>query len=219
MKPMGAFFVLQSGGWAEREACLCRPFLGSRGGHGGQMPWVAVARGLTNGRYDLVRREGLAAGDARALIDEAQAHADASQRTWQVSETRGLLFFKKPSLIRAIVHQPPGATPDPMDDLSSEQILSPKALAEASAQLGSTALIAVIPKRGWLMITTGRPGEFPQMMKAHQVADGVFGLAEADAITPYAFFIQDGAPSGVSMFDRGSGSLSLMKPVEKEWLL
>jgi len=216
---MSAFFVLMSGAWSDADSHLCRPLLGSRTGRPPLLPWVAIARGVSGGGYDLVGRDGLTAADARGFVAEATSHLDACARSWQVAATSGFLFFKRPSMVRPIVAQPPGATPEPMDDLSSEQILNPKALAEAGASLRSQELLVVIPKRGWMLALAGRAGEFPRMMVANQAASGVFGRAGKDALSPYAFFTSGGRLTGANVLEGSSGFMHLAAPDEAGWLV
>jgi hypothetical protein len=224
---MSPFFVLMPGSWPDADSHLCRPLLGGRKNRAEHTPLVAVARGLVAGGYDFVARSNLGRADGHRVIAEAAEALQARPRTWQVAEKRGFLLWKRPSMVRLIVSQPPGATPDPMDDLSCEQILNPTALAEAADQLGSQELLAVVPKRGWLLLLPGKPGEIPQMMLAHQVASGVFERGAGDALSPYAFFVRaDGRGAdaagrllGLNVFDGTSGTLSLVEPDDSEWLL
>ena len=79
-------------------------------------------------------------------------------------------------------------------------------------------MIATIPKRGWLVLSAGKPGEMPKMMAVHQVADGVFGrAAPEDALTDTVFFLKAGELAGISKFKDNSGSLSLMSADDNAW--
>ena len=211
------YFVLQPATWSGIDSHLCRPLLGSR--RADDIPWVSVARSSAHGQVELVKRDGLDGAAARALVSQARTWIDTNELSWQVVAQRGFLFWKRPSMLRPINAKAGiGLTTDPMDDLSSELVLSPRALAEAAAKLGSSDLIAAIPKRGWLVLAPGSPGELPRMLEVHQIADGVFGRAEAkDALTDTVFFVQNGAVSGISRMKANAGSLSLLKPDEAAW--
>src|SRR5688572_13273334 len=116
---MPAFFVLQPGSWPDSGTHLCRPLLGTRQQHKPQIPWVSVARGEPYGDVEIVRREGLDGDRARALIAEAGAWADGCRRKWDVVAQSGILWWKKPSMLRPIVlGGSMGLRRDPMDDLS-----------------------------------------------------------------------------------------------------
>lgn len=209
-------YVLLPGDWNGSDAYLCRPLIGSREGRPPGVPWVALATGHTDGRYDLVPVD-VDASVARKHLADAESHAAGSQVEWQVTEQSGFLFWKRPSQVRAIASREPGETPDVMDDLSAELILSPPILAGASEALGATELIAVVPKRGWLLVIAGAAGDFPKMMQMNQIAIGVHGRAGADAISPYAFFVRDGQLVGANVLEDGGGYMHLTSPDEVDW--
>src|SRR5262249_45159210 len=160
------------------------------------------------------RREGLGAGDARALIAEAEANAAKGPREWTVAEKSGFIF-KKPSLLRAYG--------DPMvpvkamttdgggiDDLSTELILDAAFMTQAAELLRGEDLIAAIPKRGWLLVGRCVPGELPVMIRFRQMAEGIAGRGGRHALTSACFFVRDGVLRGVS----GDGYLSLVTSEE-----
>ena len=215
---MPTYFVLQPGSWPHVDQHLCRPLVGTREQHAPHIPWVSVARSTRFGEFALVRRDGLDGAGARALVDEAQAWLDANQRQWQVVERRGFLFWKRPGMIRPINTSASGLTPDPMDDLSAEQILSPRAMyLDAIGALGTTELIATVPKRGWLLLMPGIHGDLLQANHAHRAASGVFQRAGADALSDTAFFLRAGELIGVGVQDARGGYFSLMKPEPAAW--
>ncbi len=209
---MAAFLVLRSGAWADSDAFLCRPLIGNRHRRPEHMPWVAVARGVVSGAFDLVRRAELTPDEGSSIVAAAETSLGAQPCTWQATEESGFLFFKKPSLVRAsIPGQPPGLTPNPMDDLSSEQLLHAPSLMQAAKLLRCSELIAVVPKRGWLLVGPGKAGEFPLMAKMQRAAAGVFGRAGDDALSPYAFFVVNGQLTGANVVE-GSGGVSVQAP-------
>jgi hypothetical protein len=213
---MAAFFVLMPGSWSGVEEFLGRPILGHRQGRPESLPWVVVATGIEAGRFALARRDAKQPETMKALVAEAQRHLDAQRVAWQVAESRGLIF-KAPVMLRAAVAQAPGATPSPADDLSSEQLLSRAALSAAAARLGSPSLVAVVPKRGWLLVAPGAPGELPAMTRMHQAAAGVFGRAGADAIAPCGFFVQNGELIGASVVEPSGGFMHMARPQDGAW--
>lgn len=221
---MPSYFVLLPGDWpGAATAYLCRPLIGPREGRSPLMPWLAVATGVEDGLYTLVAREGVNAADPAALrthIEEARADLAGRAPGWDVAEKSGFLF-KKPSLVRAIVPIQDRTIPtlDLMDDLSSELIVSDAAMAGAAAALDARELIAVVPKRGWLLVAPGRPGDLPQMRRMHEAADGIHGRAGEQAITPLSFFWRDGRLAGFNQMDASGGSLQLIAPDETSWLL
>lgn len=207
------YFVLQPGSWTGQPDHVCRPLIGTRGGD--NIPWVSVARSSGYKQFELVKRDDPAAFD---VVAQATAHSAAAAPTWNVVAQGGFLFWKRPTMVRPINAAAAGVRPNPMDDLSSELLLSPAAIAAASAQLRSTDLIAAIPKRGWLVLSAGKPGEFPKMQAVHQVADGVFGRAEpADALTDTVFFVNGNGLAGISKLSATGGSLSLMTADDNAW--
>lgn len=213
---MSAFYVIMPGSWSGAEEFLSRPILGHRQGRPASLPWVAVASGVEAGRYALVRRDARQPEAMKALIEEARRHVEGQPVGWQVAESRGLIF-KAPVLLRAVVALAPGVTASPTDDLSSEQLLSRKALSAAAARLGSPSLIAVVPRRGWLLVAPGAPGELPAMTKMHQAAAGVFGRAGADGIASCGFFVQNGELVGANVVEPSGGFMHMARPQDGAW--
>jgi hypothetical protein len=115
---------------------LCRPLVGS--GEGVPYPHVAVAEGIDDKTFRLARRGGRPADEA--LLREAKKVTSALTWSWSVAQESGFWFWKRPSLLRGMG--------DPMvpiaemttdnggvDDLATELLLLPEAMAEASLQL------------------------------------------------------------------------------------
>src|SRR5439155_8999817 len=86
----------------DRSTYLVRRFYPQAKDDDTEHPRVAIATGFAvSGGLELAKLAGLAAGDARALIDQATANVKQGERRWDVSEKSGLLF-KKPSLLRGM---------------------------------------------------------------------------------------------------------------------
>ncbi|WP_372367586.1 hypothetical protein [Candidatus Uabimicrobium sp. HlEnr_7] len=209
------FFVLMPGNWPEADKYLSRPLLGSQ--KNPSIPWISVAQGIVDGKYDFVERASLDRSQKENYILEANTHAANETKTWTISEQAGFIF-KKPSLLRAIISLQSIKTIDVMDDLSTEQILNNEFLKEASRLCKSPDLILIVPKRGWLLAAPGKPGDFPKMMKMNSIASGVFGRAENQAISNSCFFWNESL-IGYNSFDGASGSLSLIKPEKELWFV
>lgn len=228
-----ARFVIMPPTWDLAETHLARSL--SRGKKG-ESAWVAVAR-VNNGELEFQPREGLRPKAIAALVAEAQAHLDRQKTTWSVAEmTSGIFgFFKKPSMVT-----PTGgldtellglSTAGPprygltmkiagvvvADDYAPERVLSPPALAEAHRLLGTSSVIAAMPKRGMMLVGRGQPGEFPAMVRMNQAAKEIHDRAGEAAVCDYGLFIQDGRIIGVN----GQGYLSLfpedMDPWGPDW--
>lgn len=212
---MPAHFVLMPGEWPQAANYLCRPLLGTRANREPDMPWVAVATGVLDGRFDLVQRGHVPS--AREFIQEAQNHLQSQSVTWQVTE-KGGLFHQKPEVVRAVLMQQT-PTPDPMDDLSSEQILNSAAMTEAAGTLHADQLVAIIPKRGWLLVRAGSPSDWTARKYMLDAAAGVFSRAGGQAISPYVFHWQAGQIVGYEVIEGTSGHMSLQQAQEEEWLL
>jgi hypothetical protein len=212
------FFVLEPGSWPDHAQYLCRPLIGTRRGHSPNIPWVTIARGEPYGPIERVRRAGLDGARARALIAEASAFADASRITWNVVETRGLLR-KRPAAVRVVIAgDAMGLRTDPMDDLSAEQIVGQRALLDAIGQLDTTRFLAITPKRGWLVLAAGAPGDLLRMERALEMAGGIFGRAVAgDGLSPYAWFVEGGRLTGYCGRDASGVFATHTQPIEAEW--
>jgi hypothetical protein len=202
----------------DRSTVLLRRFYPQDGDDEAAHPWVAIATGFaTGGGLELQKIAGLAASDARALIAQATANVAEGPRRWDVAEKSGLLF-KKPSLLRGMgdLTVPVAAmTTDGggVDDLASDLVLDEAFMAGAGAQLGKTALIAAIPKRGWLLVGKCRPGELPVMLKFAAMAKGIAGRGGRHALTTNCYFFQDGRLHGVS----GDGYVSILTERDDRW--
>jgi hypothetical protein len=187
---------------------VCRPIAGPRASK--DRPWVSIATGRQDGAFVLAGRSD----GARRLIDDATANLATCASKWTVAETRGALFWKRPSLLRAygemmvspIEMQTEGGG---IDDLSSDLVLRADVMAEAATMLRARTLFVVIPKRGWLLVGAGEPGDLLAMEPLRQAADGIAGRAGRDAISRNVFFFQGGALIGEATFSGRGGSISL----------
>jgi hypothetical protein len=216
--------VLQPPSLAAPRDFICRPLLGSWEGRDEDTPYVAVAEGHSNGAFELARRQGRDRAAIQALVEAAWQNALAAPWKWSVAEQRGFLWFKRPSLLRAI-----GDTSVPIsemttegggvDDLSAEVILNPAALKEAAELLRAPQLIAVIPKRGWLLIAAGEHGNIFASQGLHDAADGIASRGGKHALSRTVFLVADGAVVGIDVRRGGSGFLSMLHAEESAWLV
>lgn len=105
-----------------------------------------------------------------------------------------------------------------VDDLSSDLLLVPAAMRAAAQMLGGGTLIAAAPKRGWLLVGAGAPGE---IFKSAPLLDAAGGIASRGASHSIAgssvFFIEDGEVIGVESREGSSGGISLARPDETAW--
>jgi hypothetical protein len=204
------------------EDYVCRPLVGGWQSRDADMPWVAVAEAHEDGSFRLARRAGRDRAGVQALVAAARQNTLASPASWAVVEQRGLLWWKKPSMLRAIGDL--SVSPSRMategggvDDLSSDVLLDGSTLANAAEQLGTTALIAIVPKRGWLLVARGTPGDIQAAQPLHQAADGIAGRAGAHALSRAVFFLKDGDLVGISVSRGNDGYISLMRADEEHW--
>jgi hypothetical protein len=226
-------FLLCPSNWKGSERYLCRPLLGSSQ-NDSEMPWLALGYLDRDRGFVFVERDGLDETQIRELLNQAQQNLTNSSSQWRVSETSGFLFFKKPSLLQATTSSDPalltqladikevipGVTMSMAgtivpDDYCCEQLLNVDFMQQASTLLGKQELIAIIPKRGWLMVAPGRAGEIPQMVKMGQAATGVYSRAGELAITALAFFVQNGRLIGINSHEQSY--LSMLQPIEEFW--
>ena len=183
-------------------------------------PKVAIATGFAaSGGLELQTLAGLAGTDAAALVSRATANTSQGPRKWNVEQKSGLLF-KKPSLLRAygdmaVSVRAMETDGGGVDDLSSDLILDEAFVAEACKLLRGVDLIAAIPKRGWLMVAKGSPGELPVMLRFGELAKGMAGRGGRHALTVNCYFLRDGALRGVS----GDGYVSLLTVRDNAWNL
>lgn len=173
-------------------------------------PVVAVATGFAAKGLALQTLEGLSGGDARAIVERARKNLASGTRSWQVAEKSGFIF-KKPRLLRGMGD--PTVSPTAMatdgggiDDLASDLVLDPSFMLEAGAMLGSSELIAAIPKRGWLMVGKCVPGNVPVMVEFNKIAQGIASRGGTHTLTPNCYFVRGGNLVGVS----GEGFFSLL---------
>jgi hypothetical protein len=208
-------FVLKPNNWPDTDKCLCRPLIGQRTFP--LVPWLAISSGASSQGFQLVDRAGLDQDATRQIIAAATQQLESQAVIWDISEKRGLIF-KKPYILRAIVPAQTATTPDRMDDLSCEQLANSKAMMEASKILSTESIMAITPKRGWLLVCPGRPGEFPKMQEMHDAAQSMMGRAEPDqCISSNIFFLESGNLIGQAVRDDASGYISLAQPEESAW--
>jgi hypothetical protein len=214
---MPAYFVLQPPSWGGASTHLCRPLVGPRHDRPG-VPWVCVARSEKLYEFSLVRLDDVDGEQEVALIDEASAWMAKNAREWQVMEQKGF-FKKKPSMVRAInARDSIGLTSNPMDDLSAEQLASPKAMLDACGPLDALDLMIAIPKRGWLVAAPGKPGDIFAANKMLEISHGVYGrAAPADALTPDVFLVSAGAIIGRTGMSGGQSYFSLVRADDTAW--
>ncbi|MGE0401123.1 MAG: hypothetical protein AB7T06_30720 [Kofleriaceae bacterium] len=214
---MTTYFVLQPPSWEGASSHLCRPLVGPRHDRI-SVPWVAVARSEKLYELSLVRLDEIDGDQARALIEQAGAWIARNAREWQVIEKSGF-FRKKPSMVRAINGRDSiGLTSNPMDDLSSEQLVSPRAMLDACGPLEALDLMVAIPKRGWLVAAPGKPGDIFAAKRMLELSHGVYGrAAPEDALTPDVFMVSAGAIIGRCGLEGGESYVSLSRVDETAW--
>ena len=105
-----------------------------------------------------------------------------------------------------------------IDDLSSDFMLVRAVMLAAGRILGSERVVAVAPKRGWLLVRSGRPGDLRAALPLLQAADGVAGRAGEHALSRMAFHFTQGESVGVTVRHGNSGYVSLIRSKEDEWL-
>lgn len=201
----------------DSRAFLCRKLAPVGGPDDPEIPRVAVATAIAAGGLELVRKEGLTADDARQMVAHAERNVTAGPREWTVAEKSGLLF-KKPSLLRAcgeamVPIEAMSTEGGGIDDLSTDLLLDRAFMSQACDLLKSAQLIAAIPKRGWLLVGRGAPGEFPVMLRFRAMAEGILGRGGKHGITAACFFVRGGELHGVS----GNGYLSLITQTDNPW--
>lgn len=206
------------------DAVVCRPLLGKRTRfHGGSVPAVAVAAGRANGRFELAKSAGLGAQARSALVEQARANTSKTPCEWTVAATRGILWWKRPGMLRA--HGDLGVDVREMatgelgvDDLSSDLLLVPEAMRAAAQMLGGGPLIAAVPKRGWLLVGTGSPGEIFKSGQLLDIGEGIASRGASHAIAGNSvFFFEDGQVTGVESREGSSSGVSLARADETAW--
>ncbi len=198
---------------------LSRPLVGVRGV---KYPHVAVATGLAGGRFVLAPRTQDRAAD-RALVAQASATTRAQTWSWTVAEQSGFLFWKRPSMLRGmgdpLVPIPELSTEGGgIDDLPTELLLIPEAMKAAEEKLGSASLFAVIPKRGWLLVTRGEIGNPFAAGTMHQTASGIASRGGASALAGDLVLLwREGKLVGVDGREGSSGYISMQGEDEANW--
>lgn len=197
---------------------LCRPLVGVKGS---RYPHVAVVTGMSDRRFTVAPRSGRAQDEA--MIAQATATTRSQTWSWTVAEQSGFLFWKKPSMLRGMG--------DPMvpiremetdgggiDDLATELLLIPGAMAEAHQMLRSSTLFCIVPKRGWLLVSRGEVGNPFAAENMHQGASGIASRGGQSAISgDVVLIMQDGKLTGVDGRDNGSGYISMQGEDEANW--
>ncbi len=197
---------------------LCRPLVGVKNS---KNPHVAVATGMEGKQFVLAARSDRATD--QALIAEATANVRAQKWSWQVAEMGGFLFWKKPSMLRAM-----GDAMVPIaqmttdgggiDDLATEVVLIPDAMAEAAKTLGSDTLFCIVPKRGWLMVSRGEVGNPFAAENMHSASSGIASRGGNSAVAGDVVVIwQSGKLTGVDGRDGTSGYISMQGEDEATW--
>lgn len=176
---------------------VCRPIGGLRRAKDPGRPWVAVATGRTDDGFVLAERSAA----SRDFVARATANLAGCRHQWTVVAERGFLFWKRPDILRAY------GEASAVDDFSSDLLLRADVMEAAATTLQSRALYAVIPKRGWLIVRAGEPGDLGRMIPLHEMADGIAGRAGRDAITRLLFFY-DG-PQLIGWNDHAAGVATL----------
>ncbi len=201
------------------ERDLCRPLVGVKKARN---PHVAVATGMRDRSFVLAPRSGDRAAD-EALIAQATGAVRAQTWSFTVAEMGGFLFWKKPSMLRGMGDPSvPVAqmTTDGggIDDLATELLLIPEAMAEASRQLRSDVLFCVVPKRGWLLVSRGEVGNPFAAENMHAGASGIASRGGASAIAGDVVLLWSGGKLiGVDGRDGRGGYISMQGEDESTW--
>src|SRR5215510_2958080 len=141
MRPDDCYLVLIDANRCDPNTHLCRPLLSREDKPVTETPWVAIAHGVKDGAFEIVRRSEVTPDQAREAIAAAQKRLEARKATWPVILTSSFFgFFKKPTMLRASDYAVSGGL-DPMDDLSCEFMLSPAHLREAAQILKSAEIL------------------------------------------------------------------------------
>lgn len=197
---------------------LCRPLVGVKGS---AYPHVAVVQHLEGGEFVVAERSGDRAAD-EATIASATKNVRQQQWSWSVIEQAGLLFWKRPILLRGMGEVPPGAALPTegggVDDLPTELLLIPEAMEEAARVLRTRTLFAVVPKRGWLVVAPGEIGNPFAAQEMHQLTSGVASRAGRSAINGSVVLLwQEGRLVGVDGREGDSGYISMQGEDEANW--
>ncbi|MFO0712689.1 MAG: hypothetical protein U0353_22750 [Sandaracinus sp.] len=198
---------------------LSRPLVGVKGSRN---PHVAVATGMDGKRFVLAPRTADRRAD-EALIAQATATVRSQKWSWQVAQMGGFLFWKRPSMLRGMG--------DPMvpiaqmatdgggiDDLATELLLIPEAMAEAQKQLGSDTLYCVVPKRGWLMVSRGEIANPFATQPMHEAASGIASRGGQSAVAgDLVMYWQAGKLVGVDGREGARSYISMQGSDESAW--
>lgn len=198
---------------------LSRPLVGVKGS---KNPHVAIATGMDGKRFVLAERTGDRSVE-QALVSRATENVRAQKWSWQVAEKSGLLFWKKPSMLRGMgdplvpvvqMATDGGGT----DDLATELLLIPDAMAEANETLGSDTLFCIVPKRGWLLVSRGEVGNPFAAQNMHAAASGIASRGGSSAIAGDVVLIwRSGELIGVDGRDGARGYISMQGADESTW--
>jgi hypothetical protein len=190
MRPDDCYLVLIDAKRCDPDTHLCRPLLRKQDKPITETPWAAIAHGVKDGAFEIVRRSEVTPDQAREAIAAAQKRLEARKAMWPVIGTSSSFFglFKKPSLLRASDTAVSGGL-DPMDDLTCELMLSPPHLREAAQILRSSEILVAAPKRGWMVAAVG---PWLPTCEIEQATKGVHSRAQDQAVCPYIFTARDG---------------------------
>jgi hypothetical protein len=218
MRPDDCYLVLVDAKHCDPDAQLCRPLLRKGNKPVTETPWAAIAHGIKDGAFELVRRSEVTPEQAREAIAAAQGRLEARKAMWPVMETSSFFgLFKKPLMLRASDPAASGGL-DPMDDLTCEFMLSPAHLSEAAQILRCAEILVAAPKRGWMVVASG---PWLPTCAIEQTAKGIHSRAQEQAICPYIFTARDGVLTSMiaNEFTESGGSFSIRQgtPDNDSW--
>lgn len=105
-----------------------------------------------------------------------------------------------------------------VDDLSTDVLLNPAALQEATKTLNADCIGIVVPKRGWLLAAPASPGDIAASGRLFEMSGGVASRAGEHAVSgSVVLFCNASGLSGVEVREGSSGYVSLMRPDEDTW--
>jgi len=205
-------------GQVEYARHLCRPLVGVKGS---AYPYVAVVERIEGSQFVVAARSGDRSAD-EATLAAATRNVRQQRWSWSVIEQAGFLFWKKPSMLRGMGETVPGSllTTDGggVDDLPTELLLIPEAMQEAANILGSQTLFAVVPKRGWLVVSRGEIGNPFAAQNMHQLTSGIASRAGSSAISGNVVLLwREGKLVGVDGRDGSGGYISMQGEDEANW--
>jgi len=218
MRPDDCYLVLVDAKRCDPDAHLCRPLLRRGDKPVTETPWAAIAHGVKDGAFEIVRRSEVTPNQAREAIAAAQKRLEARKATWPVIEASSFFgLFKKPLMLRASDTAASGGL-DPMDDLTCEFTLSPAHLHEAAQILKTSEILIAAPKRGWMVVAAG---PWLPTSAIEQTTKGIHSDAQDQAVCPYVFTAHDGVLTSMiaNEFTEGGGSFAIRQgtPDNESW--